>query len=562
MGKVGWISPGEKGCSWSRRELRLECGMRFFLPVIFATASLAAVVLSWGQLGGAAAVGSIEGIDRDRFERGAALTNRCAVCHIPPDPSILPRRSWEIVLGDMGLLLGIEDKEYFEETPNFARVSERRRDVHAHFGTLPGPGLISEAEWRDLKYYYLSSAPEVPLPPTGKPAMKWDLDGFSVERPEGQLPGAFTTLVRIREETRQFYIGDSGRKMISLFDADGRRLGYPRKFRPEITPVDIVFDENIAYIASIGDVGGVDMIGRPAHIIKLDLSEDPYLDGDDFVVAKDLPRLADLELADLDGNGEMDLIGSGFGSLFGEIIIFPNPRAGSTEGKVILGQCSPVKTQAYDFNGDGLLDIAALLGNAREGLHILINRGGLEFQDHVVFQTHPGMGHTYFEIHDFNEDGLPDFLVVNGDNVDSDPYNTLKNFHGVRIYLNRGDLSFEQAYFYPMQGAFIARAADFDLDGDLDIAAVAFYPDFGSERPESFVYLENLGDLRFEPHSLPEFSEGRWMTMDAGDLDGDGDIDIVLGGVYVPIGMSRFKVEFEQLSKTGAPFLVLRNRAR
>ena len=44
-----------------------------------------------------------------------------------------------------------------------------------------------------------------------------------------------------------------------------------------------------------------------------------------------------------------------------------------------------------------------------------------------------------------------------------------------------------------MYGAFGARAADFDNDGDLDIAAISFYPDFEIEKRESFVYLQNNG---------------------------------------------------------------------
>src|SRR2546430_7544788 len=33
-------------------------------------------------------------------------------------------------------------------------------------------------------------------------------------------------------------------------------------------------------------------------------------------------------------------------------------------------------------------------------------------------------------------------------------------------------------------------------------------------------------------HTFPDCYRGRWLTMDAADLDGDGDVDIVLGGVY------------------------------
>ena len=144
-----------------------------------------------------------------------------------------------------------------------------------------------------------------------------------------------------------------------------------------------------------------------------------------------------------------------------------------------------MKAELHDFNGDQHLDIAVLMSDAREGFYILINNGANEFESNTVFETGPSYGHTYFELQDFNGDGQMDIMTVNGDNVDSDPYNTLKNYHGVRIYLNRGELRFEEAYFYPMYGAFGAKAADFDNDGDLDIAAISFFPDFAVERRES-----------------------------------------------------------------------------
>ena len=59
---------------------------------------------------------------------------------------------------------------------------------------------------------------------------------------------------------------------------------------------------------------------------------------------------------------------------------------------------------------------------------------------------------------DFNRDGLPDILVTNGDNGEYP--SPLKKYHGIRIYLNKGNWRFEEAFFYPLNGAFKAVARD------------------------------------------------------------------------------------------------------
>ena len=57
-------------------------------------------------------------------------------------------------------------------------------------------------------------------------------------------------------------------------------------------------------------------------------------------------------------------------------------------------------------------------------------------------------------------------------------------------------------------------AADFNNDGDLDIAAISYFPDFKNQPQESFVYLENEGNFQFKPYAIKEFNEGHWLTMD------------------------------------------------
>ena len=76
-------------------------------------------------------------------------------------------------------------------------------------------------------------------------------------------------------------------------------------------------------------------------------------------------------------------------------------------------------------------------------------------------------------------------------------------------------------------------AADLDLDGDLDIAAVAFFPPElrNQVRPEildTFIWLEQTEPGQFERHMLERTQFGH-MSLIAGDFDGDLDVDLAVG---------------------------------
>jgi len=496
-----------------------------------------------------------------KLSRGQELAAEyCSVCHLQPPPEILPKRSWEAALGYMGYMLGMENTDFLADHPSFAQENVRsKRDFLIMENALPAAPLLSEAEWEALRYYYVETATADPLPQTGKPPLHWELPQFRVVASDYRAQPAVTTLVRVREATREVYLGDSAANTLAVLGEDGQLKFEPRRFGPAMLPVDIEFVGDTAYVASIGDL----FANRPsqeklARVIRLALVDQSIEDAGIRVIIDDVYRMADMEVADLNADGVMDFIVSGFGTRHGSVSWYESQSGGGYEEHVLIDRPGSVRTQTHDFNGDGFLDIAALLSDAREGFYIL-HGGANEFRAWPIFETHPAYGHTYFELQDFNADGLMDILAVNGDNVDSDPYNTLKNYHGIRIYLNRRDLRFEEAYFYPMYGAFGARAADFDNDGDLDIAAISFYPDFSSETRESFTYLQNNGGLDFSAFTSVEVARGRWMTMDVGDMDGDDDVDIVLGGGYVPTGMLAYMGLFEELVETGPSVLILEN---
>jgi hypothetical protein len=55
---------------------------------------------------------------------------------------------------------------------------------------------------------------------------------------------------------------------------------------------------------------------------------------------------------------------------------------------------------------------------------------------------------------------------------------------------------------------------------------------------------------------MPEAVSGRWLTMDAGDVDGDGWTDLVLGNFYMGPNRQPSKVDWSK----SPPVLVLNNK--
>ena len=218
---------------------------------------------------------------------------------------------------------------------------------------------------------------------------------------------------------------------------------------------------------------------------------------------------------------------SEFGDLTGRLAWYEHLPDGGAKRHLLTSEPGALNTVVRDFDGDGRPDVLALTAQAMEGVSLFHARPDSGFSREWLLRFPPSYGSASMEYVDVNGDGLPDIVYAIGDMGDfpSPP----KPYHGVRVFLNDGTNHFAEKFFFPMPGAYKAIARDFDGDGDVDIAAIAFYPDYASGHPLSFVYLENLGGMRFKAWTFADADRGRWLTMDAADVDGDGDIDLVLG---------------------------------
>lgn len=193
-----------------------------------------------------------------------------------------------------------------------------------------------------------------------------------------------------------------------------------------------------------------------------------------------------------------------------------------------------------DFNNDGLPDIAALIAQGKQHVMVYINKGDETFQEYTVAKIRPSAGGDSIQVADYDGDGLIDISAIYGDPPGHDAVLTghisvSRPLHGIRMYKNQGDVTFTEAYFYPMQGAIRGVPHDFDNDGDQDLAVIALNPEWTLEEPETFVYLENLGDWQFRPASLASEYFGVWTSIDVADVNADQKPDIVLGLGNAPI---------------------------
>ncbi|MBK1875352.1 FG-GAP repeat domain-containing protein [Pelagicoccus mobilis] len=461
----------------------------------------------------------------------------------------------------MGFFLGVDDRTALSGESERTRGSiDLRKGFVETAGLYPPQPVLEKKEWSAIRDYFIENAPAEAIPQETKTPSVGDAAGFVPLSTKYGPPYAITSLVHIDERSRSVLLFDARLGRLTVLDQELEVL--ESHLSPGVTLVEAkAFLDDRLHLLSIGDLFAAE-IGAKYGEVQLAKTDNGKLSGLE-VLLEGLHRPSDMLLADFDGDGFEEVVVSNFGEYTGNLALYPGKRGGgfASEAVVLNSQPGAVKSEAFDFDGDGRLDILVVQGHARENVSLYLNRGGLEFEQRVLLEKHPGFGYVDIELGDFNGDGKMDFLAVNGDNADSDPFNTLKRDHGIRIYLGDGSGNFEESYFYPMYGAFGAAVEDFDGDGDLDIAAIAYHSDFRAERPENFIYLEQSEEGGFRSRRLEAADKGRWLTINSGDLDGDGDAEIILGAAYLPVGIPPEQMDaYAELSRRGPAILVLDNQ--
>lgn len=455
---------------------------------------------------------------------GKALAHiHCASCHSFVGPEKLSKPIWKNdVLPAMGNRLGIFNGEY---QPDSIFGSFRNASIVKKADVFPEKPVLARADWMKLVAYYVQNAPDTVLPPKPNTPIEIGLRHFRyTEAPYVNRP-PLTVMVKIFPDKRGLVFSDSKRNnnRLTFLTPD---LKKKRDLQFRNTSIDYHENAESVYLTTIGkNVFPNDLSdGALQKFEKDDISQNP---GTGKMLIRNLQRPVNVVYGDLNNDGLEDIVACEYGDLTGKIRWHENLGNGSYGAHILKNKPGAVKAVIKDYNADGYNDIFVLMAQGDEGLFYFENLGAGIFKEKRLLTFSPLNGSQYFELADFNGDGFDDILYVCGDNADKTPI--LKEYHGVYIFLNDGKMNFEQSYFYHQNGAYKAIPRDYDMDGDLDIAAISFFPDYANTPEESFVYLENKGSSTYDAYSFAESTKGRWIVMDAGDIDGDGDIDLALG---------------------------------
>jgi hypothetical protein len=484
---------------------------------LLLAASLAGGVRLWSTIGARQAdvepswqepVVSLPPVTQDQVR---ALCSRCHQC---PEPDVMPKSNWPKTVWLMSSFSGFGSNVRWKVYPDAVvhwlseRAPEKLQLPRLERGQ--GPGKLRMAK-RGIPSGAATSAPFV----------------------------SHIRLVDVLGDPRpELLVGDmrNGTVLMGRTGQPGWSLEPVAKIPnpAHVEAVDLDADGRLdLVVANLGSLVAMDhKLGSVEWLRQRD-------DGgfEPVTLARDLGRVSDVEPADMDGDGDVDLVVAEFGWRWtGHLLLLENRTVpGESPSFVSLpidGNHGCSHVAVTDLDGDGARDIVALFSQEHELVRCYLNRDNqwTEFRD-LYRAPHPAWGHSGFQLVDLDGDGDADVLLTNGDTYDD---SLLKPWHGIRWLENRGELDFQTRDLVRMYGVYRAEAADVDGDGDADVVACALAEkknvdeQYDVARFQSILWLEQVARGEFVHRSF-EASECHHPTLTLAEYDLDGDIDLLVG---------------------------------
>jgi flagellin-like hook-associated protein FlgL len=226
---------------------------------------------------------------------------------------------------------------------------------------------------------------------------------------------------------------------------------------------------------------------------------------------------ARLQVADLNNDGHIDIVGAGDGSGRMNIVYGRGDGTFGSAASYSSGYSSSRSDfRLADVNGDGLEDIVNF-GSSGGGYSVMLGNSNGSFQTGVTYALSSIDGSSSFELGDLNNDGRMDLVYATTDNSLGTPGTVV-------ILYGNGNGSFGGASTQVISGLNGGRATnialgDLDRDGNLDIITT-------NNSASSTRVLKGNGNGTFE--SFKSYNTtASYNSITLADLNNDGILDFV-----------------------------------
>lgn len=307
---------------------------------------------------------------------------------------------------------------------------------------------------------------------------------------------------------------------VALGTFSKRELGTWEGGFPWVTGLEIV---------DIDQDGDQDLIfteGRLSQVVWLENIGNGLFD--EQLIDDQIAGPAGIEVLDMDEDGDLDIVIGGMGIItpndekIGSLSILVNDGAQRFKRKAVLENVSRVsRISSGDFDNNGHTDLVlAMFGYFEGETRVLMNFGNLEFETRVLSRLEGAMDAP---VADYDGDGDLDIAVL-----------VSQDWEEIYLFDNDGSGNFEQSLLWGSQnkdyGSSGMVAADLDQNGSIDLVfsnGDGFdYATPGARPWHGVQWLSNAGDGNFEYHRIGD-QLGSYSPI-VTDLDRDGDLDLLV----------------------------------